>query len=351
MSLDSLITDNHKFSIKEIIRISRQLCSVVKYLHDNGIYHQDIKSENIIYNAGNIRLIDYGNAVHSTKMQKIRMGSKWYAAPEVYDGKPGDERQDIYSIGVVMLMMAAGKPDMDAIKSCPQAFGSVVAKCLAHQSIRRYRSVSELDNALYKINTKKSVTGNTSRRILFMGAHSHCGTTHCARMAAAFFSASGRKVLLREINRSKDLIHIIFESGRVYLDRGIFSAFGMNCLPYSGGCVAWDFEQDYDIIIYDCGDLISNAVREDVHADEVCIVTGARGYELQGLKDIYSEVCKTGVCDGAKLHTLLNFCDAGLYMKAVRTGRVENPIRVPYMPDIRGKILKKQGRIFCAEKR
>lgn len=350
MSLNSIIKSNHKFSIKEIIDISMQLCSAVRYLHSKGIYHQDIKAENIICNNGDIKLIDYGNAAQLGDRQSVRYGSRWYAAPETYDSKAGDERQDIYSIGVVMLMMATGKPDMDAIKRFPQAFSSVVAKCLAHQSIRRFGSVSKLENALSKIKNK-SFAGNVSRRIMFVGAYPHCGTTHCARMTAEYFAATHKKVLLREINRSGDLINIIFESGKIRLDRGIFSVNDVHMLPENGGLVAWDFEKNYDVIIYDCGDSIIEAVNENVKADSICIVSGVRKYELKRLKESYEQAKKADVCEDENIYTLINFSDAESYVKALRTTKIINPIRVPYMPSVREKTLRKQGRLFWAENR
>lgn len=40
-----------------------ELCGAVKYLHERNIIHRDVKLENVLYNGGDIKLIDFGFAM------------------------------------------------------------------------------------------------------------------------------------------------------------------------------------------------------------------------------------------------------------------------------------------------
>ena len=81
------------------------------------VIHRDIKPENIMImgresNGGLIvKLIDFGTAriFSEGKTQKGLVGSSYYVAPEVIDGKY-DEGCDIWSIGVIMYIMLTGYP-------------------------------------------------------------------------------------------------------------------------------------------------------------------------------------------------------------------------------------------------
>ncbi len=107
-SLSSLLSDKGKLPVRNIIDITLDLCNAVEYLHDRKVFHRDIKPENIIYNGRSIKLLDYGSAVCANGKRAPAMGTKWYAAPEVYTGSTSDAGGDIYSIGAVMLTAAAG---------------------------------------------------------------------------------------------------------------------------------------------------------------------------------------------------------------------------------------------------
>lgn len=92
----------------------RQLVSAVKHIHAKGICHRDIKADNLLIDQnGNLLLADFGFAtlyVYKGRRRTMRSvaGSYMYMAPEVLGGKYEGDRADIWSCGLVLLIMHAG---------------------------------------------------------------------------------------------------------------------------------------------------------------------------------------------------------------------------------------------------
>jgi serine/threonine protein kinase len=106
------------------IKIIRQVASAISVAHREGIVHRDLKPANIMLtNDENgellAKLIDFGIAkiikqgvvseATLTPPDSI-IGTHYYVSPEECQGKILDERADIYSLGVVMYRMLAGRP-------------------------------------------------------------------------------------------------------------------------------------------------------------------------------------------------------------------------------------------------
>lgn len=95
----------------EIIKLGVDICSALELCRANGIIHRDIKPQNIFVNKyGSFKLGDFGVA----KAAKIRgsadmAGTYSYMAPEVYKGRPYDDRVDIYSLGMVLYCLLNGQ--------------------------------------------------------------------------------------------------------------------------------------------------------------------------------------------------------------------------------------------------
>ncbi|NXE09546.1 TSSK1 kinase, partial [Lophotis ruficrista] len=92
----------------------QQLASAIKYCHDLGFVHRDLKCENILLDGDlNIKLSDFGfsrslsqDENGKTILSKTFCGSPAYAAPEVLQGIPCDPRiSDIWSLGVILYTM------------------------------------------------------------------------------------------------------------------------------------------------------------------------------------------------------------------------------------------------------
>lgn len=333
LSLSSLLSDKGKLPVRHVVNISLELCKVVQYLHGRGIFHRDIKPENIIYNGRSIKLLDYGNAVCAGSISAPAMGTKWYAAPEMYTGNASDAGGDIYSIGAVMLAAAAGKMDIERLNGVrPREFAEIVRKCLLHSKRERFGSVAELGHALSKIYGNKSVSDIVSLRIAFAGAYPHCGTTHCSLIAARVLSKTGFTAVAKECNQSRDFMEIIKTAERVVFDRGVYSADGINMIPDYGGCAATEYEDRFDRIICDYGCAAETNLDEIIRADYVCLVTGAKPYELKRTAEITERLLNELPGISKRLRTIINFA-GGIRAGVFAERGIVNPVRICYQPE------------------
>jgi serine/threonine-protein kinase len=99
----------------------RQAALGLSHVHKAGIFHRDIKPDNILVkNERSIRLGDFGVAVLSSEEAPIEelqkgVGTMNYMAPEVLEGTRYDEASDLYALGVSFYELLAGKhPFSDA---------------------------------------------------------------------------------------------------------------------------------------------------------------------------------------------------------------------------------------------
>ena len=99
----------------EAIAFLREIARSLKVVHDAGIIHRDLKPPNVMLrDDGSVVLIDFGLARSllsgdsSTRTGVLR-GSPYYMSPEQAQGEPLDARTDLYSLGVILYEMLAGK--------------------------------------------------------------------------------------------------------------------------------------------------------------------------------------------------------------------------------------------------
>lgn len=328
-SLKELISRKRLIHIGEVKRISLCLCEVMEYLHNKGIYHLDIKPENIIISEGRIRLLDYGNSITEDSSEQIRMGTKGYASPEMYGSEKISSASDIYSIGVLMLEMITGKKDKEAVKEVhPPELKKIIQKCMCHTGRERYFSFKHILNALNKLNNKK-LGSNVSLNIHIGGVEKHCGVTYCAMSIAKLYGSKGRKTIVYELNDSEDMIEVA-KAEDFRFNGGVFFLRGLSVFPNYYGYVKEPCFSDYEVIIKDYGVIDEDNVEEFLSGDLVLVVSGCEPYELKRLSEFirFSKIPCNDNCD--KFRTLINFADARRYKRAIRKYEIPNPVRVPY---------------------
>ncbi|VDM41838.1 unnamed protein product [Toxocara canis] len=96
----------------EVMRMFEQMLSAVSYLHDNNILHRDLKTANIFLTKDNdVKVGDFGISRMmgtETRMQGAQtvVGTPYYISPEMCEGKPYNEKSDIWALGCILYEMA-----------------------------------------------------------------------------------------------------------------------------------------------------------------------------------------------------------------------------------------------------
>jgi len=115
--LRSILNEERKLPVERAVAITLNICDALDYMHKHGVVHRDLKPENIMVGADDsIKLIDFGIAMKQdarrltyTEMSPS-LGTPDYIAPEQVKGQRGDQRSDIYALGVMLYEMLAGQP-------------------------------------------------------------------------------------------------------------------------------------------------------------------------------------------------------------------------------------------------
>jgi eukaryotic-like serine/threonine-protein kinase len=174
---------NTQIELREALNIAIQVGSAVAAAHEARIIHRDIKPENIMVRPdGYIKVLDFGLAKLSEleiasadpEAETIRVvksepgliiGTTWYMSPEQARSFEVDERTDIWSLGVLLFEMVAGKVPFDGstrtdvlasilkteppvlsrvAKEAPAELQRIVRKTLRKEKRERYQSAKDL---------------------------------------------------------------------------------------------------------------------------------------------------------------------------------------------------------------
>lgn len=119
ITLKEYIQKQNAITWNDAVFFTTQILRALQHAHDKGIVHRDIKPQNIILlSDGSIKVADFGIARFSRSDTKTltdtAIGSVHYISPEQAKGEFTDEKADIYSVGVVLYEMLAGKVPFEA---------------------------------------------------------------------------------------------------------------------------------------------------------------------------------------------------------------------------------------------
>jgi serine/threonine protein kinase len=112
--------DRHDVSIPDRLKLFRTVCSAVQYAHQNLVVHRDLKPGNILVNEDGVpKLLDFGVAKimdpHHQEtgadrtLTVMRLMTPDFASPEQVRGDPITTSSDIYSLGVILYLLLAGR--------------------------------------------------------------------------------------------------------------------------------------------------------------------------------------------------------------------------------------------------
>ena len=105
-----------KLPIDQAVKITLGICEALDYMHKHGVVHRDLKPENIMVDSQDrIKIIDFGIAMKEDARRLTfanlspTLGTPDYISPEQVKGQRGDQRSDIYSLGVMLYEMLTGQ--------------------------------------------------------------------------------------------------------------------------------------------------------------------------------------------------------------------------------------------------
>ena len=110
----------HVNEVEDALRIGRELTRSLRYAHEHGVVHRDLKPDNVLFRGRDPVLVDFGLAV-SLSPDTLRLtrsgeilGTPAYMAPEQATGSQSDlPATDAYALGGVLYAMLTGEPPID----------------------------------------------------------------------------------------------------------------------------------------------------------------------------------------------------------------------------------------------
>ena len=177
-------------NLEKLLEIGVPLAEAVAVAHRKGITHRDLKPANILVTAGgHLKVLDFGLAksrpdtgtVDATALATERalteegrvLGTVPYMSPEQLQGKPLDQRSDIFALGIILYEMSTGErpfagdtsadvmsailrdvpqPVTELRGDMPRHLGRVIRRCIEKDPERRYQSAIDVRNELEDVN-------------------------------------------------------------------------------------------------------------------------------------------------------------------------------------------------------
>ena len=121
-TLAAALAEDGALAIDRVVRIGLQLSAALAAAHQHSIIHRDLKPANVMLLDGAagedaVRVLDFGvskslaalrRGTAITELHDL-VGTPAYMAPEIASGRPADARADLYSLGVMLYELVAGR--------------------------------------------------------------------------------------------------------------------------------------------------------------------------------------------------------------------------------------------------
>ena len=185
-TLERYCTPESLLPVEKVVEIVFKCTRALDFAHKMGITHRDIKPANILYTGDtDVKITDFGAALiasgESTQISAI--GSPAYMSPQQVKEHPLDHRTDIYSMGVVMYHLLAGRLPFQASNNfsliyqitnvepsppsayrpeIPQALDNIVRRAMAKDLEQRYASWEDFSLDLAQVFRGEPVAAATS---------------------------------------------------------------------------------------------------------------------------------------------------------------------------------------------
>ncbi len=208
-TLAEVLSTNKQLTSKQAAEIASEVAAALGFAHDNHVAHRDIKPANILIGSnGQVKVADFGiaralNAPTESNLTQVGsvMGTATYFSPEQAQGAQPDPRSDLYSLGIVMYEMVAGKPPftgenpvsiaykqvhdapqplVQIVADVPRSFEAIVAKLLAKDPKLRYPSAAALRDDLRRFRNDEPVQALAAAQ----GAQNRAGAAAAGAAAA-----------------------------------------------------------------------------------------------------------------------------------------------------------------------
>jgi serine/threonine protein kinase len=178
--LENLAKRGEKMEMTDTVRIVLEVGDALAYAHSRQMVHRDIKPGNIMINEeGHAILTDFGIAKilsgPSFTATGAMIGTPAYMSPEQGLGQAGDERSDLYALGVLFYQMSTGRLPYDADtplavilkhvnepipeplilnEDLPPELSAVIVKAMAKDPEKRYQTAAEFATDLQNAATE-----------------------------------------------------------------------------------------------------------------------------------------------------------------------------------------------------
>jgi eukaryotic-like serine/threonine-protein kinase len=173
-TLDQLLLERGKLTLEEASYLILDVAMGVLHAHTKKVLHRDVKPANVFLTKDKrAKLGDFGTGVFITEQKDDeRVGTAFYMAPEIFEGKPANIQTDTYSLGILAYEVLAGARPftgesyeqlmLQHLTGLPEPLrkyrpdvtselNQVIARAMSRDATRRFQSVQEFINAYTKV--------------------------------------------------------------------------------------------------------------------------------------------------------------------------------------------------------